>query len=113
MLLFIICLIIFLNYLMDYTNYTDNLIEEYFKDNNIDDDNFLSNLEETIKQSQMKISVDFDKIMKENEVNSKTVNETKDMYFEKLDLITNLYNNFEFRVDHLNKHYSDKLSYIS
>lgn len=98
---------------MDYTNYTDNLIEDYFLNNDIEDENFLSNLEEKIKQSQKTISVDFEKIIKENEQNSKTVNETKEMYFEKLDLITNLYNNFEFRVDHLNKHYSDKMSYIS
>lgn len=98
---------------MDYRNYTDNLIDEYFKNNNIEDEDFLTNLEDTIKKSQITISDEFDKLLKENEHNSKTVNETKDMYFEKLELITNLYNNFEFRVDHLNKHYSDKLSYIS
>jgi len=90
---------------MDYRNYTDNLIDEYFKNNNIEDEDFLTNLEDTIKKSQITISDEFDKLLKENEHNSKTVNETKDMYFEKLELITNLYNNFEFRVDHLNKHY--------
>ena len=45
---------------MDYRNYTDNLVEEFFKNNNLDDEDFLYKLEETIKQSQMTISRDFD-----------------------------------------------------
>jgi hypothetical protein len=98
---------------MNYRNYTDNLIEDFFNSNKIDDSNFFSKLEETIKGSQSKINNQMEKLMRENEYNSQRVNETKEQYFEKLELITSLYNNFELRVNHLNKHHSDKLSYIS
>jgi hypothetical protein len=98
---------------MDYRNFSDKLIEKFFNENKIEDDDFLIKLENTIKGSQVMVSGLLEKLLKENEANVKIANETKDEYFEKLDQITGLYNNFEQRVDSLNKHYNDKLSYIS
>jgi hypothetical protein len=94
-------------------NFADNLIERYFEENKLEDDEFLPKLESTIKSSQVKVSGLLEKLLKENEQNALIANNTKEEYFHKLDCITGLYNNFESRVDLLNKHYADKLSYIS
>jgi hypothetical protein len=98
---------------MDYTNFADNLVERFFEENKLEDEEFLTKLEGRIKTSQVMVSGLLEKLLKENEQNARIANETKDEYFEKLDQITGLYNNFEHRVDMLNKHYADKLSYIS
>lgn len=98
---------------MEHFNLTDKIIEEFFNKNNLDDANFFYKLEDTIKSSQTILSIQHDKLLKDNEYHGKKMYETQNEYFEKLDLITNLYTNFEMRVDHINKLYSDKLSYIS
>jgi hypothetical protein len=98
---------------MDFTNYTDELIEKYFQTNKMDDEDFLPNLEEKIKNSKKIISQEYEKLLKENEESSKDLDETKNQYFDKLQMITNNYSNFEYRVNFLNSHYSQKLAYIS
>lgn len=98
---------------MELENFTDNFIDNFFSENNIDDENFFNKLEAKIKAGQTKLKSEVEMLMKENEYNAKTMNETKDSYFEKLDQITHLHNNYEYRVDLLNKHYSEKLAYIS
>ena len=98
---------------MEHHNFTDKMIDDFFKKNDISSVNFFSKLENTIKSSQTSLKIEYDKLVQENEYHGKRINETQNDYSEKLDLITNLYTNFETRVDHLGKVYSDKLSYIS
>jgi hypothetical protein len=98
---------------VDFRNFSENLIETYFKNNNIEDPDFLLGLEQNIKSSQTIVSNILDRLLKENEYNNKIANETKEEYFEKLDQITSLFARFELCVDGLNKHYADKLAYIS
>jgi len=98
---------------MDYRNYTDNLIEDYFEANNIDDSNFFIKLEDKLKASQKDLQFELQNLLILNQSHSKNLQETKETYSTKLDEITNQYNNFEVKVDSLNKHYSEKLAYIS
>jgi DNA-binding phage protein len=98
---------------IDFRNFTEKLIDKYFENNNIDDEDFLIDLEQNIQSSQTIVSSILDRLLKENEYNNKIANETKEEYFEKLDQITSLFARFELSVDGLNKHYADKLAYIS
>ena len=98
---------------MDFRYYTDNLIEDYFDAYKLEDPNFFSKLEDKLKVSQKDLNIELENLLKLNETHSKKIQETKDTYVTKLDEITNQYNNFEVKVDSLNKHYSEKLSYIS
>ena len=98
----------------NYINYTDNLIEKIFDSNeDIDTDNFFKDLTSKIQEGQSDLQGQIDLMIKDDELNTKKINEKKEQYIEKLDYIKNYHNNFENRVDALNQLYSDKLAYIS
>lgn len=98
---------------MDYKNFTDNLIDEYFNSHKLDDPSFFENLENKIKNSQSKINSDLNKITEQCQENFENDNKQSDEYKYKLQEITLIYNNFEGKVENLNSHYHNKLAYIN
>ena len=98
----------------NYINFTDSLIEKIFDSNeDIDADNFFKDLTSKLQEGQSDLQGQIDLMIKDDELNTKKINEKKEQYIEKLDYIKNYHNNFENRVDALNQLYSDKLAYIS
>ena len=98
----------------NYINYTDNLIDSIFdKNDDIESANYFNDLSTQIQQGQISLQNELNQMIKDDELNTKKINEKKELYIEKLDIIKNLHNNFENRVEVLNQLYSDKLAYIS
>lgn len=99
---------------VNYINYTDNLIDSIFdKNDDIESPNYFNDLSNQIQQGQINLQNELNQMIKDDELNTKKINEKKELYIEKLDIIKNLHNNFENRVESLNQLYSDKLAYIS
>lgn len=98
---------------MDYKNYTDNLIDNYFNSNKIDDTDFFEKLENKIKTSQGKLNSELNKLTCHFQENFENENKQNDEYKYKLQEITLIYNNFEGKVENLNSHYHNKLAYIN
>ena len=95
----------------NYINFTDSLIEKIFDSNeDIDADNFFKDLTSKLQEGQSDLQGQIDLMIKDDELNTKKINEKKEQYIEKLDYIKNYHNNFENRVDALNQLYSDKLA---
>jgi hypothetical protein len=98
---------------MDYKNYTDNLINNYFETNKLDDPKFFDKLEAKIKNSQGKLNTDLNKLLYQFKDNFEKDNKQSEEYKYKLQEITLIYNNFEGKVENLNSHYHNKLAYIN
>lgn len=98
----------------DFANFTDNCIEAFFASNSYNNNkDFFNKLDQHLKLEDHKLNESISLLTKQNEKNSKEVQLYKDMYKEKLDIITNLFNNYELKVDSINQYYSTKLGYIS
>lgn len=99
----------------DYNNFTDNIIQNYFdsvKDFELTPE-FFSNLEKELKRADDKLN---NKITITNELiefNRKEIKMNKEIYTDKLDQITMLFNNYEYRISSINNHYSQKLGYVN
>ena len=98
---------------MDYKNYTDKLIDNFFVNNKLDDPNFFEKLENKIKNSQGKLNSDLNKLTYDFRENFEKDDKQRDEYKYKLQEITLIYNNFEGKVENLNSHYHNKLAYIN
>jgi hypothetical protein len=98
---------------MDYKNYTDNLINNHFETNKLDDPKFFEKLEAKIKNSQGKLNTDLNKLLFQFKDNFDKDNKQSEEYKYKLQEITLIYNNFEGKVENLNSHYHNKLAYIN
>jgi len=99
---------------MEYRDYTDTLIENFFEQNqNVDDDKFFSSLESNIKSSQTILDNELNQLTKENLISSQSTDNKKNKYSDKLEEVTMKYNQFEQRTENLNSHYIEKISYIS
>ena len=49
---------------MDFRNYTDNLIEDYFDAYKLEDPNFFSKLEDKLKVSQKDLNIELENLLK-------------------------------------------------
>lgn len=99
----------------DFSGYTDALIEQFFTQNNLDakPEEFYKDITVFIQSNQEILQNHLNQMLKDDELNTKKINEKKEIYLEKLDFIKNLHNNFEGKIENLNQLYSDKLAYIS
>lgn len=100
---------------INFIGYTDSLIEQYFTENNKETqpEDFYKEMTTFIQNSQEALQNHLNKMLKDDELNTKKINEKKEIYLENLDFIKNLHNNFEGRIENLNQLYADKLAYIS
>ena len=105
---------IILNEKINFNNYTDDIIEEFFTKNNFDDSpNFFYDLASEMQNGQRHINHKLKKIIKEDEINNAKLAQKKQEYITKLEKIKKNNSAFEQKVNDLNELYCDKLSYIS
>ena len=105
---------IILNEKINFNNYTDDIIEEFFTKNNFDDSpNFFYDLEIEMQNGQRHINHKLKKIIKDDEINNAKLAQKKQEYITKLEKIKKNNSAFEQKVNDLNELYCDKLSYIS
>ena len=105
---------IILNEKINFNNYTDDIIEEYFTKNNFDDSpNFFYDLASEMQNGQRHINHKLKKIIKDDEINNAKLAQKKQEYITKLEKIKKNNSAFEQKVNDLNELYCDKLSYIS
>ena len=105
---------IILNEKINFNNYTDDIIEEFFTKNNFDDSpNFFYDLASEMQNGQRHINHKLKKIIKDDEINNAKLAQKKQEYITKLEKIKKNNSAFEQKVNDLNELYCDKLSYIS
>ena len=105
---------IILNEKINFNNYTDDIIEEFFTKNNFDDSpNFFYDLASEMQNGQRHINHKLKKIIKDDEINNSKLAQKKQEYITKLEKIKKNNSAFEQKVNDLNELYCDKLSYIS
>ena len=105
---------IILNEKINFNNYTDDIIEEFFTKNNFDDSpNFFYDLASEMQNGQRHINHKLKKIIKDDEINNSKLAQKKQEYITKLEKIKKNNLSFEQKVNDLNELYCDKLSYIS
>ena len=105
---------IILNEKINFNNYTDDIIEEFFTKNNFDDSpNFFYDLASEMQNCQRHINHKLKKIIKDDEINNAKLAQKKQEYITKLEKIKKNNSAFEQKVNDLNELYCDKLSYIS
>ena len=105
---------IILNEKINFNNYTDDIIEEFFTKNNFDDSpNFFYDLASEMQNGQRHINYKLKKIIKDDEINNAKLAQKKQEYITKLEKIKKNNSAFEQKVNDLNELYCDKLSYIS
>ena len=72
----------------NYINYTDNLIDSIFdKNDDIESANYFNDLSTQIQQGQISLQNELNQMIKDDELNTKKINEKKELYIEKLDII--------------------------
>ena len=99
---------------VNFNNYTDDIIEEFFTKNNFDDSpNFFYDLASEMQNGQRHINHKLKKIIKDDEINNAKLAQKKQEYITKLEKIKKNNSAFEQKVNDLNELYCDKLSYIS
>lgn len=97
-----------------FIDYTEKVVDKFFaSEKSFDSPDFYTNFVKEIQAGQDYLQNELTFMLKDDEINTKKINQKKEFYLEKLDLIKNFHNNFEYRVDVLNQLYSDKLAYIS
>lgn len=104
------------DFLDTYDNYVDKAIDNYFESSSnqnfiLSEENF-SKLDSYLKASEEKLSLQINELQTKNKYNMTEISKNQNIYNEKLDQITCLFNNYEIRVASLNQYFTNRLSHI-